>query len=502
MLSAVIMPHPPIARPLVGRGEEQKIQATLDAYRTASRQIAADAPETIVIISPHNVFFRDAFFISPGETYSDSLVRFGASADRVSIPYDAELRDEILRLCDEKGIPTVSDSRYGGEPDHGSLIPLLFVNEVYTNYRVVRIAPSYLSDEMLLEMGSIIERAAAHLGRRMTLIASGDLSHKLLAEGPYGLDENGPVYDERIMRDMGAADFGALLDYPPEFLDRAAECGHRSFCIMAGALDGLRVRPEMLSHEGTFGVGYGIVLYHMEDSADDAGSIGSAATGSGNAGVSAGKQGISGGCDLARKFLDRWFEKKNAELAKARAAEDPWVRLARATVERYVRDHHVLTQAEALQAVPEINADPAASSAMLGQQAGTFVSIHKEGQLRGCIGTIAATKKNILQEIIGNGVSAAARDPRFTPIRPEELPLLEITVDVLGDAEEISGPEELDVKRYGVIVEKGGRRGLLLPNLDGVDTVADQIRIAKQKAGIPEHERRVRLQRFEVVRHY
>ena len=88
------------------------------------------------------------------------------------------------------------------------------------------------------------------------------------------------------------------------------------------------------------------------------------------------------------------------------------------------------------------------------------------------------------------------------PLQREELPLLEITVDVLGDAEEISGPEELDVKRYGVIVEKGGRRGLLLPNLDGVDTVADQIRIAKQKAGIPEHERRVRLQRFEVVRHY
>ena len=84
MLQGIIMPHPPIARELVGRGEEKKIQATLDAYRAASRQIAEYAPETIVIISPHNVFFRDAFYISPGETYNDSLVRFGAAADRIS----------------------------------------------------------------------------------------------------------------------------------------------------------------------------------------------------------------------------------------------------------------------------------------------------------------------------------------------------------------------------------------------------------------------------------
>ena len=166
MRSAVIMPHPPIARPLVGRGEEKKIAATLEAYRTASRQIAADAPETIVIISPHNILFRDAFYISPGSEYRDSLARFGASADRLSIPYDTELRAEIIRLAEQRGIPTVSDSRYAGEPDHGSLIPLLFVSEVYTGFRVVRISPSFLSDEMLMEMGFRSAGHRSHAQRR------------------------------------------------------------------------------------------------------------------------------------------------------------------------------------------------------------------------------------------------------------------------------------------------------------------------------------------------
>ena len=108
----------------------------------------------------------------------------------------------------------------------------------------------------------------------------------------------------------------------------------------------------------------------------------------------------------------------------------------------------------------------------------------------------------LAQEIIDNAVSASTRDPRFDPIRPDELKWLEISVDVLGDPEPVSSPDELDVKRYGVIVTKGRKRGLLLPDLDGVDTVEEQISIAKSKAGIADWDKRVELQRFEVVRHH
>ena len=139
-------------------------------------------------------------------------------------------------------------------------------------------------------------------------------------------------------------------------------------------------------------------------------------------------------------------------------------------------------------------------SEMLSRRAGAFVSIHKEGKLRGCIGTILPTTENIAEEIIQNAISASTKDPRFNAIQPEELPLLEINVDVLGDPEDIESPDELDVKRYGVIVSSGYRRGLLLPDLDGVDTVEEQISIARRKGGIGEDEP-VKLQRFEVVRH-
>ena len=172
-----------------------------------------------------------------------------------------------------------------------------------------------------------------------------------------------------------------------------------------------------------------------------------------------------------------------------RSAEDAYVTLARNTIENYIKNGTIIEKPLNL---PE---------EMLKRKAGTFVSLHKDGDLRGCIGTISPLRGCIADEIISNAISASVRDPRFSPVRPDELPFLEYSVDVLSDTESISSPEELDVKRYGVIVTKGNRRGLLLPNLEGVDTVSEQIDIARRKAGIAPDEEGVELERFEVVRH-
>lgn len=168
---------------------------------------------------------------------------------------------------------------------------------------------------------------------------------------------------------------------------------------------------------------------------------------------------------------------------------DPYVALARLTVETFVREHRVV----------EVPADTPAE--LLEQRAGAFVSLHAHGQLRGCIGTISATCENVAEEIVQNGISSCSRDFRFRPVRPDELDYLEYSVDVLGEAEPIESKDELDCVRYGVIVTKGFQRGLLLPNLDGVDTVEMQVAIAKQKAGIAVDDDNVQLERFEVVRH-
>jgi len=134
------------------------------------------------------------------------------------------------------------------------------------------------------------------------------------------------------------------------------------------------------------------------------------------------------------------------------------------------------------------------------ERAGVFVSIKKHGQLRGCIGTFEPTQSNVAQEVINNAISSATRDPRFPPVAPAELADLSYSVDVLTKPEPVDSPAQLDPKEYGVIVECGRRRGLLLPNLEGVDTVDYQIDICRQKAGILPHEP-VRLYRFQVKRY-
>jgi AmmeMemoRadiSam system protein A len=137
----------------------------------------------------------------------------------------------------------------------------------------------------------------------------------------------------------------------------------------------------------------------------------------------------------------------------------------------------------------------------MSEKAGVFVSIHKKnGDLRGCIGTFEPQQKNVAKEVIANAVSAATRDPRFEPVSPEELDNLEYSVDVLTPPEPIKDESQLDPKKYGVIVEAGWRRGLLLPDLEGVDTVDYQIDISRQKAGIGPNEP-VKLYRFEVKRY-
>ena len=192
--------------------------------------------------------------------------------------------------------------------------------------------------------------------------------------------------------------------------------------------------------------------------------------------------------DESRCFLKQYRSAQADKIARRHAEEDPYVRLARETVESWVQERKM----------PEV--PKWATEEMKQDRAGVFVSIHKDGKLRGCIGTFLPTRENIAQEIIGNAVSAATRDPRFDPVSRRELKYLEINVDVLSAPEKIESRAELDVKRYGVIVSSGSRRGLLLPDLDGVDTVDEQVAIAMRKGGIREGEK-ISLERFEVVRH-
>jgi len=164
----------------------------------------------------------------------------------------------------------------------------------------------------------------------------------------------------------------------------------------------------------------------------------------------------------------------------------PIAELAKKTVESYVKEGKI----------PE----PGKLTPEMKGRAGVFVSIHKLGGLRGCIGTFEPTRKNVAEEIMSNAISSATRDPRFPPVAPDELKDLDYSVDVLTEPEPIEGKDQLDPKKYGVIVEAGWRRGLLLPDLEGVDSVDYQIDICRQKGGIDPDEP-IKLYRFEVRRY-
>ena len=456
IIAAYMVPHPPMIIPQIGRGNEKQIQETIDAYRNVAREIASLKPETIIISSPHSVMYSDYFHISPGKNANGDFSNFHAREVRFHENYDEELVSRICSLSDAEDFPAGTLGERDRTLDHGTMIPLYFIRQFYSDFQLVRLGLSGLSLVDHYAFGRIIQKAVEDLDRRAVFVASGDLSHKLQSYGPYGYAKEGPQYDARVMDVCSRAAFGELLDFDESFCEKAAECGHRSFVIMAGALDGRAVEAMQLSHQDVTGVGYGICSFHPT------------------------------GIDESRHFLEQNSSEPNNNASPA--SSDPCVQLARASLESYILSRKII---DVPQGLPED---------LTARRAGAFVSIHEHGQLRGCIGTISPARSNLAEEIIFNAISASTRDPRFPPIRKEELPFLEINVDVLGEPEDIESEDDLDVKRYGVIVTNGLRRGLLLPDLDGVDTVQQQIAIAKQKAGIASFEK-VSLQRFEVVRH-
>ena len=479
IIGAIAVPHPPLIVPAVGRGDERRIQPTIDAYGQAVSTLLAKKPDCLVVTSPHAPMFRDAFHVTTDDVLDGSMARFRAPHEHIHAQCDVQLAREILERANDVGILAVGSDRYSDDMDHGTYVPLYFVREAWRAEGgagsdgvkgdlpcpIVRIGLSGLSPETHRALGRVIAESAEALGRNVGFIASGDLSHKLLPEGPYGFAPDGPVFDERIGEIFSSGDLEALFQFDEGFCEAAAECGLRSFQIMAGAIDGLGFTSQLLSNEGPFGVGYGVATC-MPDA-------------SGNVSVD-GADGDELSASLGE--VEQVSEGSEPDI-------DPHIALARLSVETFVRTGR-----------PAVRPSDVPAE-LLNRRAGVFVSLHERGELRGCIGTISATTGSVADEILRNGICACSEDLRFPPVREDELDYLDYSVDVLGDAEPIDSPAQLDPRRYGVIVTKGWKRGLLLPNLDGVDTIEQQVSIAKMKAGIDPHDDRVQLERFEVVRH-
>ena len=462
ILKRYLMPHPPIIIPEIGQGEEGKVQDTVDSMKEIAKEIKTLKPKTIVIITPHGPVFKDAIAISHAESIHGDFSKFGNTDVSLDKEININLTEKIIQDVLDEDISLVpiekaSKEKYNIdlELDHGALVPLCYIDKEYSDYNLVHITYGILQKSELYKVGRVIKNAIEELDEEAVIIASGDLSHKLKDSGPYEYNKHGKIFDKELLSLLEDGDAEGIFNMDKTLIEEAGECGLRSIYILLGTLDKCKFKGDLLSYEGTFGVGYGVMKIEEVESRDS----------------------------LLNHIENIDIEKR----IESKKSDSPYVRLARESLDYFLKNDDYI---EVPTYLPED---------MLTEKRGVFVTYYMDGELRGCIGTIIPTTDNISQEIIRNSVEAGIRDPRFYPINLEELAFLDISVDVLMDAE-IASFEDLDAKNYGVIVRTPRKSGLLLPNLDGVDSEEQQLSIALQKAGIRPDED-YEIERFKVVRH-
>lgn len=456
------LPHPPIIIPEVGGGDEKEIRKTSDAFNKVSEELADKKPDVIILVTPHGPLFRDAVALSHEHSIKGNMGRFGVPDVTFQTDIEIPLTDKIMALAEEKNIMCVSmdkstaaEYRIRYELDHGAMVPLYFVNKTYTDYKLVHITYGMLPKMQLYRFGMCIRKAVEQTACDAAFIASGDLSHRLKEDGPYDYSPYGEKFDSEIISLLEKGDTESIFNMDPVMVENAGECALRSYYIMLGALNGCKYSGKLLSYQGNFGVGYLVMKFDTVENGSNT--------------------------------YERLVRQEEAKFEQRLKGEDAYVKLARESLAYYLAHGSEMK-------IPGYVTDE-----MKEMQRGVFVSIKKAGELRGCIGTIEPAAGCIAEEIIRNAIEAGIHDPRFPSIEEDELADLDFSVDVLTEPEEAS-KEQLDPKKYGVIVRSGYRTGLLLPDLEGVDTVEDQLNIALRKAGISP-DKNYTIQRFEVIRH-
>jgi AmmeMemoRadiSam system protein A/AmmeMemoRadiSam system protein B len=472
LVFAGIAPHPPIMVPEVGREAIAEVRSSIDAMADLTQRIIKSGAETVVLISPHAPLEPSGFVAYDGPQLYGDFANFRAPTATTHAELDEELLNEITSAAAEQNLIVMRIK--GFDLDHGTAVPLYFLQRNGWNGSVVALGYSFLSNEDHLRFGRCVSAAIEKVGRRVAFIASGDLSHRLKRGAPAGYNPDAHLFDEEVVDAIRSCATSRIVDIDQEQRRNAGECGYRSMLVAFGVAQGLDSNCEVISYEAPFGVGYLVAQLLSSTSSAQRMTDNSPAL-----------QRWDRQPPLSSEPAERATE-NNGPLATASGSVPA---LARFTIETFVREGSIIDPPKDL-------------PVELTVRAGCFVSIKtRGGDLRGCIGTIDPVKDTLAEEIIANAISAATRDPRFPPVTKDELPNLKYSVDVLSAPEPCTS-DDLDPKVYGVIVEdeSGFRRGLLLPNLEGISTTTNQVEIASRKAGIAQGTK-IRLFRFRADRY-
>lgn len=451
---AALLPHAPVLIPNVAGRRIAEIADTVRAMREVAANVVRFAPSVVILVSPHSPRFSNAFAIWDAPRVTGSLAGFGHPEDGIDLPVARAAVERVSHLAEQYGL--MAKPLRTTPLDHGAVVPLLFLAEAgWIGPTVVMGLPDEANGDAIL--GHVLCQVAEESRERLALIASGDMSHRLTEDAPCGFHPSGSRFDAEFIRLLKAGDCAGLRLLDPRLVESAAEDASDSTLIAFGATGFDTSGHRVLSYQGPFGVGYGVAILHEPlPAAAEASKTVSGRT------AAVGEPGFE---DLPR------FARLAVAANLGCIASPDW---------------------------------PVPRTGPLSARRPVFVTLHtRDGQLRGCVGALSPQETDLIRETRHFALSAAFDDRRFPPVSARELDTLHFSVTVLGDLEDVFSPkEQLDPSVFGVSIQTpDGRRAVLLPQIEGITTVEEQLRIVRRKGGIDPEEavsiKRFRADKFE-----
>jgi AmmeMemoRadiSam system protein A len=418
-VAGALVAHPPILLSDVGGAQSERLRATADAMRELDGMLSTVDATLAVVISPHSPSSMTSLPVRRAAHAAGDLSRFRAPQVRVEAQVDVALAAALVVDGQRAGFSLTWAEET--ELDHGVVVPLHSLRRTMANKRFIFLGVSGWPLHRFVAFGAWLQ--ARLRDRSAILIASGDLSHRLTPDAPYGFRPEGPLFDRLVIDALRARAWEQIEALDPDLVEEAGECGLRPLAILLGAGRAANLQSQVLSYEGPFGVGYPVVVFTAS--------------------------------------------------AAPKVALDIQM-LGRHAIDTYLRTRRLIEPPEPIPT--ELQAPSA-----------VFVTLRKDGELRGCVGSVRPTEATAAHELIRYAVASAVRDPRFDPVRLDEVAALTIKVQLLDVPEPVTDITQLDPHTYGVIVRRGDRQALLLPDIDGIDTPEQQVRAACEKAGIDRH---------------
>lgn len=449
MIGYYLMPHPLKLIKEIGNGKEEKLKKTKKAFMDIYEEIQENEVETIIIISPHGTIFKGGVSIVKEDKIEGDFEKFGYSDYKMAFDIDLELVNKIIDKSKMEDIAVVPLNKENEEMyntkvflDYGAMIPLYYLNNK-EKYKIVHITYGFMDYKKLYEFGKILSNIVKDSNKKVAFIASGDLSHRLSEDGPYLYSSSGKKFDDKVVSFLEKGDLNGLFQIDEELVIESGQCALNSIYIMAGAMDGLDVKGQVLSYEYPYGIGHATIRFDFTK-----------------------------GDSIYEKVLQTDAVIEDEEYG---IQGNVYTRLARKSIEHFLKHEKLM----------KVGKD--SEKELLDKSKGVIVTLTIDGKNRGSMGSIKPTTSCIGSEIIKSALFCAFENPNFLDLTKEELNKVKIIVDIIEDVKD-ANIEDLDHNKFGVIVIKNYKVAVVPPNAPEVLNTPEQLKAALKKVNIYESE--------------